>query len=68
MRMQSEISHTFWDILIDFPLGFIVMFAFHEIIKTIHSNAPVFFKKDWSQDLDWLIISKQFCHGYVFLF
>jgi hypothetical protein len=47
MRMQSEISHTFMGIfLIDFPLGFIVMFAFHEIIKKpLIENAPLFFQK-----------------------
>lgn len=49
MRMQSEISHTFSGIfLIDFPLGFIVMFVFHEIIKKpLIENAPLFSKKDW---------------------
>jgi hypothetical protein len=47
MRMQSEISHTFLGIfLIDFPLGFIVMFTFHEIIKRpFIENAPLFFQK-----------------------
>jgi len=47
MRMQSEISHTFMGIfLIDFPLGFIVMLAFHEIIKKpLIENAPLFFQK-----------------------
>jgi hypothetical protein len=47
MKMQSDISHTFWGIfLIDFPLGFIVMFAFHEIIKKpFIENAPLFFQK-----------------------
>lgn len=34
MKIQSENSHTFLGIfLIDFPLGFIVMMLFHEIIK-----------------------------------
>ena len=47
MKMQSEISHTFLGIfLIDFPLGFIVMFAFHQIIKKpLIENAPIFFQK-----------------------
>lgn len=47
MRMQSEISHTLLGIfLIDFPLGFIVMFTFHEIIKRpFIENTPVFFQK-----------------------
>jgi hypothetical protein len=45
MKMQSEISHTFLGIfLIDFPLGFVVMFAFHEIIKKpFIENSPTFF-------------------------
>ncbi|OCB78484.1 DUF4184 family protein [Flavobacterium crassostreae] len=34
MKMHSQWSHTFLGIfLIDFPLGFLVIFAFHEIIK-----------------------------------
>tara|TARA_R110002094_G_scaffold5978_3_gene14970 strand:- start:1763 stop:2476 length:714 start_codon:yes stop_codon:yes gene_type:complete len=47
MKMQSEISHTFSGIfLIDFPLGFIVIFAFHEIIKRpLINNLPAFFQK-----------------------
>lgn len=47
MKMQSEISHTFLGIfLIDFPLGFIVIFAFHEIIKQpLIANLPAFFQK-----------------------
>jgi hypothetical protein len=47
MKMQSEISHTFLGIfLIDFPLGFIVIFAFHEIIKRpFIENAPLFIQK-----------------------
>ena len=46
MKMQSEISHTFSGIfLIDFPLGFIVIFAFHEIIKQpLIANLPAFFQ------------------------
>ena len=46
MKMQSEISHTFSGIfLIDFPLGFLVMFAFHEIIKKpFIENSPLFFQ------------------------
>ena len=46
MKMQSEISHTFAGIfLIDFPLGFIIMFAFHEIIKRpLIDNLPLFFQ------------------------
>ena len=46
MKMQSEISHTLSGIfLIDFPLGFIVMFAFHEIIKPpLIDNSPLFFQ------------------------
>ena len=44
MKMQSEISHTFWGIfLIDFPLGFIVMFAFHEIINNFLTVVISFF-------------------------
>jgi len=46
MKMQSEISHTLSGIfLIDFPLGFIVMFTFHEIIKSpLIDNLPLFFQ------------------------
>ena len=58
MKMQSEISHTFWGIfLIDFPLGFIVMFAFHEIIKKpFIENAPLFFQKRLAvlKDSNWI--------------
>jgi hypothetical protein len=58
MRMQSEISHTFLGIfLIDFPLGFIVMFAFHQIIKRqFIENAPLFFQKRLAvlKDLNWI--------------
>ncbi|MBC5836959.1 DUF4184 family protein [Flavobacterium muglaense] len=47
MRMQSEISHTLPGVfLIDFPLGLIVMFAFHQIIKKpLIDNLPAFFQK-----------------------
>ncbi len=47
MKIQSEISHTFSGIfLIDFPLGFIVMMLFHEIIKRpLIENAPVFLQR-----------------------
>lgn len=47
MRMQSEISHTLSGIfLIDLPLGFIVMFTFHQIIKKpLIDNAPAFLQK-----------------------
>tara|TARA_R110000868_G_scaffold164901_1_gene397854 strand:- start:188 stop:901 length:714 start_codon:yes stop_codon:yes gene_type:complete len=58
MRMQSEISHTLLGIfLIDFPLGFIVMFTFHEIIKRpFIENAPVFFQKRLQglKEFNWL--------------
>lgn len=58
MKMQSEISHTFLGIfLIDFPLGFIVMFAFHEIIKRpLIENAPLFFQKRLAvlKDSNWI--------------
>jgi len=57
MKIQSEISHTFLGIfLIDFPLGFIVMLAFHEIIKKpILENSPVFFQKRMQElkELNW---------------
>jgi hypothetical protein len=46
MRMQSEISHTFWGYSDRFSAGFIVMFAFHEIMTFI-AMRPFFFKKDW---------------------
>lgn len=46
MKMQSEISHTFLGVLlIDLPLGFLVMFVFHQIIKKpLIENSPTFFK------------------------
>jgi hypothetical protein len=72
MRMQSEISHTFWGIfLIDFPLGFIVMFAFHEIIKRpFIANAPVFFQKRLGalKDSDWVNYFKNNFVTVVFSF
>jgi hypothetical protein len=44
MKMQSEIT-TFQEFMIDF-LGFIVTFAFHEIIKQpLINNSPAFFKR-----------------------
>jgi hypothetical protein len=44
MKMQSEISHTFLGVLlIDFPLGFLMMFVFHQIIKKpLIDNSPIF--------------------------
>lgn len=58
MKIQSEISHTFLGIfLIDFPLGFIVMFAFHSIIKKpIIENLPAFFQQRMQElkELNWL--------------
>ena len=46
MKMQSEISHSFLGILlIDFPLGFLVMCVFHGIIKnSLIDHLPSFFK------------------------
>ena len=58
MKMQSEISHTLLGIfLIDFPLGFIVMFAFHEIIKRpLIENLPVFLQNRLQElmEFDWI--------------
>lgn len=58
MKMQSEISHTLLGIfLIDFPLGFIVIFAFHGIIKKpLISNLPHFFQSRMQllKDSNWL--------------
>lgn len=66
MRMQSEISHTLPGIfLIDLPLGFIVMFAFHEIIKRpFIENSPVFFQKrmQFLKEFNWL----QYCKTNIF--
>lgn len=62
MRMQSEISHTFWGIfLIDFPLGLIVMFAFHEIIKKpLIANLPPFLQQRLRElkQFDWVAYFK----------
>lgn len=58
MKMQSEISHTLLGIfLIDFPLGFIVMFAFHEIIKRpLIENLPPFLQNKLAvlKDSNWI--------------
>jgi hypothetical protein len=58
MKMQSEISHTLLGIfLIDFPLGFIVIFAFHTIIKKpLIANLPYFFQSRMQllKDSNWL--------------
>jgi hypothetical protein len=58
MKMQSEISHTLLGIfLIDFPLGFIVMFAFHEIIKLpLIENLPPFLQNKLAvlKDSNWI--------------
>lgn len=57
MKIQSEISHTFLGIfLIDFPLGFIVMFVFHNIIKNpLIENLPAFFSQRMQKlkELNW---------------
>ena len=58
MKMQSEISHTLLGIfLIDFPLGFIVIFAFHTIIKKpLIANLPYFFQSRMQllKDSNWI--------------
>lgn len=58
MKIQSENSHTFLGIfLIDFPLGFIVMMLFHEIIKKpLIENFPVFLQKRLNvlKKLNWI--------------
>jgi hypothetical protein len=58
MKMQSEISHTLLGIfLIDLPLGFVVMFAFHEIIKRpLIENSPAFIQNRFQElkQHDWL--------------
>ncbi|MBA0882803.1 DUF4184 family protein [Flavobacterium undicola] len=58
MKIQSEIGHTFLGIfLIDFPLGFIIMILFHEIIKKpLIENTPEFFQKRLSglKELNWI--------------
>ena len=45
MKMQSEISHSFLGVLlIDLPLGFLVMCVFHGIIKnSLINHLPLFF-------------------------
>jgi hypothetical protein len=57
MKIQSEISHTFLGIfLIDFPLGFIVMFVFHTIIKNpLIENLPIYFQLRMQElkELNW---------------
>lgn len=58
MKVQSEISHTLLGIfLIDFPLGFIVIFVFHTIIKKpLITNLPRFFqvRMQLLKDSNWL--------------
>lgn len=62
MKMQSEISHTLSGIfLIDFPLGFIVMFVFHEIIKRpLIENSPLFLQNRLQElkDFNWVTYFK----------
>jgi hypothetical protein len=62
MKMQSEISHTLSGIfLIDFPLGFIVMFAFHEIIKRpLIENLPPFLQNRLQElkEFNWVVYFK----------
>jgi hypothetical protein len=62
MKMQSEISHTLSGIfLIDFPLGFIVMFAFHEIIKRpLIENSPPFLQNRLQElkEFNWIVYFK----------
>jgi hypothetical protein len=55
------------DISDRFSAGLYRMFAFMKL-KTIHKCTRFLQKRLSLKDLDWLIISKQFCHGYVFLF
>lgn len=66
MKMQSEISHTLSGIfLIDFPLGFIVMFTFHEIIKSpLIDNLPLFFQNRLQElkEFNWV----KYFNGAVF--
>ena len=62
MKMQSEISHTLLGIfLIDLPLGFIVMFAFHEIIKRpLIENLPAFLQNRLQElkEFNWVVYFK----------
>ena len=62
MKMQSEISHTLAGIfLIDFPLGFIIMFAFHEIIKRpLIENLPPFLQNRLQdlKEFNWVVYFK----------
>jgi hypothetical protein len=62
MKMQSEISHTLLGIfVIDLPLGFIVMFAFHEIIKRpLIENLPAFLQNRLLElkEFNWVIYFK----------
>lgn len=59
MKTESEMSHTFLGVfLVDFPLGFIVIYAFHQIIKVpLIANLPVFFQKRMQvlKETDWLV-------------
>lgn len=47
MKMQGNIGHTFLGVfLVDIPLGILIAFLFHEIIKRpLMSNLPDFFKE-----------------------
>lgn len=57
MKMQSEISHTLLGVfLVDFPLGFIVIFAFHGLIKKpLIQNSPIFIQQRLQglKEFDW---------------
>lgn len=72
MKMQSEISHTFLGVLlIDFPLGFLMMFVFHEVIKKpLISNSPNFFKNRLAvlKDSNWMYYFKRNAFTVVFSF
>jgi hypothetical protein len=62
MHKQSEFSHTFLGIfVVDFPLSFLVMFVFHQIIKKpMIENLPIYFQQRMQElkELNWIIYFK----------
>lgn len=72
-RMErGELGHTFVGIfLVDLPLGLVVIFAFHEIMKTAFiENSPVFFQRRLQvlKKFDWFQYSKNNVLAVLFSF
>lgn len=66
MKMQGDIGHTFLGMfLVDIPLGILVAFIFHELIKRpLIDNLPSFFKERVTvlYEMNWLSYFKSNAH------